>query len=142
MIAKFRGRSLKNLTLIFIRPQRPQKAQLRIQKKMSWANLVFPIDTKNSIGFFVQFFFGQPGLVGDSVHISNLSSIKLLKIQLWLDKRNLFVAYYLCNAKKPRKYILPVLIFLFPFSYLTSNVKEMFCVNQVGTNSICSLILH
>ena len=34
---------------------------------MSWDNPVFPIDTKNSIGFFVQFFWGQPGLVGDSV---------------------------------------------------------------------------
>ena len=56
MIAKFRGRSLKNLTSIFIRPQRPRKAQLRIQKKMSWDNPVFPIGTKNGIGFFVQFF--------------------------------------------------------------------------------------
>ena len=27
-------------------------------KKMSWVNPVFPIDTKNSIGFFVQFFLG------------------------------------------------------------------------------------
>ena len=27
-------------------------------KKMSWDNPVFPIDTKNSIGFFVQFFLG------------------------------------------------------------------------------------
>ena len=25
-------------------------------KKMSWDNPVFPIDTKNTIGFFVQFF--------------------------------------------------------------------------------------
>ena len=33
---------------------------------MSWDNPVFPIDTKNSIGFFVQFFLSQPGLVGDS----------------------------------------------------------------------------
>ena len=34
---------------------------------MSWVNPVFPIDAKNSIGFFVQFFLSQPGLVGDSV---------------------------------------------------------------------------
>ena len=27
-------------------------------KKMSWDNPVFPIHTKNSIGFFVQFFLG------------------------------------------------------------------------------------
>ena len=27
-------------------------------KKMSWDNPVFPIDTENSIGFFVQFFLG------------------------------------------------------------------------------------
>ena len=27
-------------------------------KKMSWVNPVFPIDTKNSIGFFVHFFLG------------------------------------------------------------------------------------
>ena len=33
---------------------------------MSWVNPVFPIDAKNSIGFFVQFFLGQLGLVGDS----------------------------------------------------------------------------
>ena len=58
MIAKFRGRSLKISPSEVIRPQRPQKAQLRIQKKMSWDNPVFPIDTKNSIGFFVQFFLG------------------------------------------------------------------------------------
>ena len=36
-------------------------------KKMSWDNPVSPIDAKNSIGFFVQFFFlGEPGIVGDS----------------------------------------------------------------------------
>ena len=58
MIAKFRGRSLKNSTSIFIRPQRPQKAYVKIQKKNSWVNPVFPIDTENSIGFIVQFFFG------------------------------------------------------------------------------------
>ena len=36
-------------------------------KKMSWDNPIFPIDTKNSIGFFGQFFLSQPGLLGDSV---------------------------------------------------------------------------
>ena len=36
-------------------------------KKMSWDNPISPIDAKNSIVFFVQFFLGQPGLVGDSV---------------------------------------------------------------------------
>ena len=35
-------------------------------KKMSWDNPVSPIDAKNSIGFFVSFFLGQPGLLGDS----------------------------------------------------------------------------
>ena len=36
-------------------------------KKMSWDNPVSPIDdAKNSIGFFVAFFLGQPGLLGDS----------------------------------------------------------------------------
>ena len=55
MIAKFRVRSLKNLTSIFIRPQRPRKAYLRIQKKMSWDNPLFPIDTKNSIVFLYNF---------------------------------------------------------------------------------------
>ena len=35
---------------------------------MSWDNPVSPIDAKNSIGFFVQFFLGQPGLLGDSVY--------------------------------------------------------------------------
>ena len=34
---------------------------------MSQDNPDFPIDAKNRIGFFVQFFWGQPGLVGDSV---------------------------------------------------------------------------
>ena len=37
-------------------------------KKMSWDNPVSPIDAKNSIGFFVQFLLGQPGLLGDSVY--------------------------------------------------------------------------
>ena len=35
---------------------------------MSLVNPVFPIDTKNSIGFIVHFFGGKAGLVGDSVH--------------------------------------------------------------------------
>ena len=34
---------------------------------MSWDNPVSPIDPKNIIGFFVAFFLGQPGLLGDSV---------------------------------------------------------------------------
>ena len=34
---------------------------------MSWVNPVFPIDTKNSIGSFVQFLLGYDVLVGDSV---------------------------------------------------------------------------
>ena len=36
-------------------------------KKMSWNNPVSPIDAKNNIAFFVQFFGGLPGLIGDSV---------------------------------------------------------------------------
>ena len=36
-------------------------------KKMSWDNPVSPIDAKNSIGFFVAFFWGLPGLLGYSV---------------------------------------------------------------------------
>ena len=40
---------------------------LRIQKKMSWDNPVSPIDAKSRIGFFVQFFLGQPVHVGDSM---------------------------------------------------------------------------
>ena len=34
---------------------------------MSWENPVLPVETKNSIGFFVQFFLSEPQLVGDSV---------------------------------------------------------------------------
>ena len=41
-------------------------------KKMSWDNPVSPIDAKNSIVLFVQFFWGQPGLVGDSDHSGQL----------------------------------------------------------------------
>ena len=32
---------------------------------MSWDNPVSPIDAKNSIGFFLQFFGGWPELLGD-----------------------------------------------------------------------------
>ena len=34
------------------------KGPIENSKKMSWDNPVFPIDTKNSIGFFVPFFLG------------------------------------------------------------------------------------
>ena len=60
MIAKFRGRSLK------ISPT-TSKGPTENLKKMSWDNPIFPMDAKNSIGFFVPFFLGWPGLVGDSV---------------------------------------------------------------------------
>ena len=39
----------------------------KLKKKMSWDNPVSPIDAKNSIGFFVAFFWGLPGLLGYSV---------------------------------------------------------------------------
>ena len=42
------------------------RSQSENLKKMSWDNPVCPIDAKNSIGFFVVFFLGQPGLLGDS----------------------------------------------------------------------------
>ena len=58
MIAKFQGRSLKISPSEVIRPQRPRKAQQRILKKMSGDNPDFPMDAKNSIGFFVPFFWG------------------------------------------------------------------------------------
>ena len=40
---------------------------MRIQKKMPWDNPVSPIDAKNSIGLFGAFYWGLPGLLGDSV---------------------------------------------------------------------------
>ena len=51
MIAKFRGRSLKNSTSIFIRPQRPRKAQLRIQKKCHGIIPFFPYILKIALVF-------------------------------------------------------------------------------------------
>ena len=62
-----RSQTLKNnVTLSRSRPQNltnrghstsmTSKGHSENFKKMSWDNPVFPIDTKNSIGFFVQFF--------------------------------------------------------------------------------------
>ena len=62
-----RSQTLKNnVTLSRSRPQNltnrghltsmTSKGHSENLKKMSWDNPVFPIDTKNSIGFFVQFF--------------------------------------------------------------------------------------
>ena len=47
----------QNSTLIVIRLQQPRKAQMRIFFKMSWNNSISPIDAKNNITFFVQFFW-------------------------------------------------------------------------------------
>ena len=68
MIAKFRGRSLKNSTSIFIPPQQPQKAQLRIQKKCHGIIPFFPQILKIASVFLCHFFLGWPGLLGDSVN--------------------------------------------------------------------------
>ena len=62
MIAKFRGRSLKIQRPIFIRPQQPRKAHLRIKKKCHgiipfFSQMLKMVNPKNSIGFFVPFFW-------------------------------------------------------------------------------------
>ena len=53
---------------------------------MSWVNPVFPIDAKNSIYFFVPFFLGQPGLVGDSVEWSLSKANKNHKLKCKIAK--------------------------------------------------------
>ena len=45
---------------------------------MSWDNPVSPIDAKNSFGFLVPFFWGQPGLLGDSVYNQDVLLFKLM----------------------------------------------------------------
>ena len=56
-------------------------------KRMSWDNLVSPIDAKNSISFFVPFFLGWPGLLGDSVarhkYDQSISQKKIAEILLF-----------------------------------------------------------
>ena len=48
----------QNLEADFHSTSTTSKGLSENSKKMSWDNPVFPIYTKNSIGFFVQFFFG------------------------------------------------------------------------------------
>ena len=48
----------QNLEADFHSTSTTSKGLSENSKKMSWDNPVFPIDTKNSIGFFVQFFLG------------------------------------------------------------------------------------
>ena len=66
----------QNLTSNVIQPQQGQKVQLRFYKKLPQDNLFSPMDAKNSImQFFVQFFWGQSGVVVDSVQ--GLYSVKV-----------------------------------------------------------------
>ena len=48
----------RNLEANFHSTSTTSKGLSENSKKMSWDNPVFPIHTKNSVGFFVQFFFG------------------------------------------------------------------------------------
>ena len=66
MIFKISRSQPQNLEADFHSTSTTSKGLSENSKKMSWDNPVFPIHTKNSIDFFVQFFLGYPGLVGDS----------------------------------------------------------------------------
>ena len=110
-------------------------------KKMLWDNLVFPIDTKNSIGFFVPFFWGQPGLVGDSVIPLQsecfIFKSSLISIQLVPSKYRQSSAYRLDCERRMRfclevgfstrtKVRLPNFTVLIrkPCFYIQNNVRE------------------
>ena len=67
MIFKISRSQPQNLEADFHSTSTTSKGPSENFKKMSWHNPVSPIDAKNSIPFFVQFFLGEPGLVGDSV---------------------------------------------------------------------------
>ena len=66
------------------------KGQSENLKKVSWDNPVSPIDAKNSIGFFVQLFLGQPGALGDSVYS------RILSAQTVENSNSLFNVSYTC----------------------------------------------
>ena len=67
MIFKISRSQPQNLEADFHSTSTTLKGLSENSKKISWVNPVFPKDTKNSIGFCVQFFLGQDVLVGDSV---------------------------------------------------------------------------
>ena len=55
------------------RPQGPENLKI-----LSWDNPVSPIDAKNSISFFVQFFRGYIRVLGGSVYMNTMQQLPLV----------------------------------------------------------------